>query len=139
MLSIFPTLLSYNMLVPLIFRLIGGIIFIYFGYATIVSFGKTTLEESEPTPEISEAKNGKIWLWILSLIEIFGGILLLAGLFTQIASLTLSVLIILGMTKKYKKIVNNLSFSSGFWFMLLLATASLLFLGPGFYSIDLPF
>jgi len=131
MLSIFPTLLSYNMAVPLIFRLIGGFLFIYFGYSSIISFNRQTPDSPKPNSE-------KIWLWALAVIEILGGILLIAGFLTQISSLVLSIILILSLTSKYKSSINTLTLSSGFLFMLLIVIASLLLLGPGFYSIDLP-
>jgi uncharacterized membrane protein YphA (DoxX/SURF4 family) len=138
MLSIFPTLLSYNMLAPFAFRLIGGALFIYFGYAIITSLGRKEQEPTETAPKNPETGSGKIWLWILALIEIFGGILLVTGLFTQASALVLSIILVLSFTGKYKNSINTLSLSSGFMFMLLIIVASLMLLGPGFYSIDLP-
>ena len=66
-----------------------------------------------------------------------GGLLLIVGLYTQVLALIFSVMLILKIWQK-KKNAQALSLSEGTLFLLLLVTASLLLLGPGFYAFDLP-
>ena len=133
MLSFFPTLLSYNLLVPLVFRIVSGLLFISFGYESIYK----NREAKIAVLENFRLKPGKVWLGILALIEIVGGAMLVIGLYAQLASLILSVLIVLGMIAKNKNSA-NLHLSFLFLFLFLLITLSLMFLGAGSYAIDLP-
>lgn len=82
-------------------------------------------------------KPGKLWLWVIIVVEILGGALLIVGLYTQVAALALSILLTLAIiaVRKNKRVFD---LSLDFLSMLLLITLSLMFLGPGFYSIDLP-
>ncbi|MSR78983.1 MAG: DoxX family protein [Candidatus Taylorbacteria bacterium] len=133
MLNYFPALLSYNMAVPTVFRLIIGCLFIYFAYSNL-----TTNRESKIILfEKYSLSAGQLWLWVLVSIETLGGITLLVGIFTQISSMIMSVLLLAGLVSK-QKYPDLLPWSKGFIFLLLMITASLLFIGPGLYSIDLP-
>lgn len=134
MLSIFPTLLSYNQLVPFIFRLLTGVVFLSFAYSNITK----NQEEKAKKLEHFKLKPGKIWLLTITSIEGIGGILLITGLYIQLTSLIFSIFLILGHFAKYRK-SEFFQLSHTTLFLLLLITSSLLFLGPGFYSIDLPF
>lgn len=133
MLSLFPYLLSYSLFIPTTFRLVLAIVFIVFAYknATNRDVKKSQILEK------FKLKPGHLWLWVLVLIEIAGGVLLLFGLYTQGASLALSVILLLGAIAKYKD-KDAFSVSIEVVLLLLLLTASLLFLGPGFFSIDRP-
>lgn len=122
------------MAVPFAFRIISGLLFIYFGYSAIAK----NRAEKISAVESFKLKPGGFWLRVIALIEIIGGILLFVGFLTQIASLVLSVILLIGTIAKRKNPA-VFSFSAGFLFLLLIITLSLLFLGPGLYSIDLPF
>lgn len=132
--SVFPVLLSYEMSAPLLFRVVSGLLFIYFGYVNIAE----NRAEKIAAAEQFKLKPGAVWLSGFSIIEMAGGILLLLGFLTQAVSLILSIILLLGIIAKREKPI-FISLSSGFLFLLLVITVSLLFLGPGFYSIDLPF
>ncbi len=133
MLSVFPTLFSYQLVVPFAFRIVIGIIFVAFGYLNITR----RVGEKSATLERFGVNPGKFWLLILAIIEILGGIMFIIGLYTQVTALVLSILLAIGAKVKGKH-ENVFSLSLGFILLLLLITSSLLFLGPGFYSIDLP-
>ena len=133
MLSIFPQLFSYALIVPLVFRVVVGVTFTVFGYVNIAE----RFTEKSVMLERFKLKPGKVWLWITIALEIVGGILLLVGLYTQVASLILSILLLLAALAQYKH-KNVFGFSVGFFLILFLVTLSLLFLGPGFYAIDKP-
>lgn len=133
MLSLFPALLPYSLVVPFVFRIVSGALFVYIGYANltrhraskIALFGRFRL------------MSGNVWLAVLAALEAAGGLMLISGLFTQGAALALSFLLILGLIAR-KKQPEAIFWSGGFLCLLLLITASLLFLGPGFYAFDLP-
>lgn len=133
MLSLFPTLLSYNLVVPFVFRLVSGLTFVVFGYRTFTE----RRGENAVRFERFNLKPGAVWLWALASVEMVGGMLLLAGLFTQSAALVLSLILVAGLIAKQKN-PQSLELSPDILFLLFLITASLLFLGPGFYAFDLP-
>ncbi len=119
MLSIFPDLLAWQMISPLIIRLTLASIFIYWSYKTIF----------KSSPDIRQK--------IVSLIEAVAGILLFVGLWTQLAALVLAIDLAVRLYKKYS---SKALFTDGinYYFILLILAISLLFTGPGFASIDLP-
>lgn len=132
MLSIFPDLYSYSYAVPLIFRLVIGTIFLLFGCTNILE-----RENRSKTFEQWKLRPAIAWIWVVSVIEIVTGIMLVAGLYTQIAALVLSVILALfAFAKKKDPSVTALSLQT--ILLLFLITLSLLFLGAGFYAYDLP-
>lgn len=133
MLSLFPILLSYNLAVPLVFRVAVGLTFIFFGRTNLAEHKTSKLAMFERMG----LKSGIVWLWILVAVEVIGGGLLVVGLWTQAAALALSVTLLLGIIVKIKN-GDSLPWSVGFLSLLFLITLSLLFLGPGFYGLDLP-
>ena len=133
MLSLFPMLLSYNLAVPLVFRVIVGLTFVFFSY-------KNTNEQKTSKIALFEKMGSRfpsVWLWILVGIEMVGGSMLIVGLWTQAAALALSLTLLLGLAIKHKD-ATALPWSKGFLALLFLITLSLVFLGPGFYGLDLP-
>ena len=133
MLSVFPTLLAYNLAAPLIFRITVGLIFICFGYSN----RKKNRDEKISALARFKLYSGKNWLMLIALIEILGGAFLLSGLYTQVAALVLSIVTFIGILAKQKN-PDILKLSAGFLYLLLLITFSLLLLGPGFFAFDLP-
>ncbi|MBU6390184.1 DoxX family membrane protein [Patescibacteria group bacterium] len=133
MLSVFPILLSYNMAVPFVFRLVSGVLFLAFGY---LNFSRRRHEKSAAF-ERARLRPGAFWLSVLAVVEIAAGVFLFVGFYLQIAAAILSVLALIALIAKSKN-ADAIKPSAGFLFLLLLITVSLLFLGPGFYSIDLP-
>lgn len=126
MLSIFPTLFTYSLVVPLVFRIVIGLVFLTLGYKSIKS--------GLVSPSLS---TNPIVSKIVIAVEIAGGILLIIGLWTQIVAMILSALSLLGVLKKNPEGV-AVVIPKEVLALLLLITASLIFLGPGFYAFDLP-
>lgn len=118
MLSIFPSLLSYQMLAPLLIRLTLGIIFLFWTYKTLRSRPNTNKK-------------------IIAVIEGLSGLLLVIGLWTQIAALIIAIDLLIRLYGKYQ---NKSLFSDGinYYFILLILAISLLFTGAGFVAIDWP-
>ncbi|MEK7574604.1 MAG: DoxX family protein [Patescibacteria group bacterium] len=133
MLSVFPELFSYALVVPLVFRIVIGILFIGFGYKNI------TENREGKIKILSDFKlaSASVWLWCIAIIEIISGVLLVGGVYTQVVALILSVFLIIAIIGKYKN-PSAVSLSQETVWLLILVTTSLLFLGPGFYSFDLP-
>ena len=133
MLSVFPTLFSYSLVVPFIFRLVIGFAFIWFGYRN----GFKDRDVKIKLLANFKLSSSPIWLWLIALIEAIGGLLLIAGLYTQVVALVFSIMLLLTIIGKHKR-AETLNLSQETLFLLLLVTTSLLFLGPGFYAFDLP-
>ncbi len=116
MLSIFPNLLTYSLFAPILLRLTIGAIFLFWAYANLRSTTKNT-------PLIA--------------LEALIGLLLILGLFTQPAALLASIILLYRLGHKVKA---RAFFTDGvnYYFILLVISLSLLVLGPGSYSFDLP-
>jgi uncharacterized membrane protein YphA (DoxX/SURF4 family) len=121
MLSIFPSLLSYEQLAPFILRVVLGVTLAYFGYQKMLGKGA------------SSGSNTKIY----GGTEILVAILLIIGLWTQLAALVNAVILVI---KLGFKIRDKAFLSSGVnYYLLLLAIAvSLMFTGAGWLAFDLP-
>ncbi len=121
MLSIFPSLLTYEGLAPFIIRIVLGITLAYFGYEKIKHRGE------------SSGSNSLIY----GVIEVVIAVFLIVGLFTQLAAL-LNVLILV--IKIGFKIKEKAFLSDGInYYVLLLAMAlSLVFTGAGWFAFDWP-
>ncbi len=121
MLSLFPSLLTYGLVAPLVIRIVLGGTLIHFGYRKMLNKGESTGSNS-PT---------------YGALEIIIGLFLLVGLFTQLAALLNAIILLIKLGYKVKQ---GLFLSDGVnYYVLLLAMAfSLLFTGPGFFALDLP-
>jgi uncharacterized membrane protein YphA (DoxX/SURF4 family) len=118
MLSLFPSLLSFDPLAPFLLRLTLAAILIHWAYGHIKY----------------KKQAGAV---AIGLIEGVIGILFVIGLFTQLAAL---VAIVLLPIKLIQKIKAGALFTDGvnYYFIVLIIAVSLLFMGPGAYSFDLP-
>ena len=132
-LSMFPDLLTFWLISPFLLRITAGFIFIYFGYTKI-------WKEKERRVSFFNKIGfgaGTVFFWVVSLVELIGGILLVLGLFTQVTALTL-FFIILGATYTKMRQPDLFDNSLEFFILLLAVLLSLLFLGAGFWAMDLP-
>lgn len=118
MLSVFPYLLSFQSLSPFIIRLTLGGVFLYWSFKT---FSKKRLDAQTKA---------------IGLIESLASLLLVVGLWTQIASFIIIVDLV---SRLYFKFKNKQLFSDGvnYYFILLVLAISLLFSGAGFLAFDL--
>jgi len=132
-LSIFPDLLTFWLIAPFVLRITVGFIFIYFGVTKIWKERKRRISFFNKLG----LGAGFMFFWIISTIELIGGVFLVLGFFTQIVSLILSIIIIGAIYAKIKNpaLLDN---SLEFFFLTLAVLFSLLFLGAGFFAIDLP-
>jgi len=120
MLSLFPSLLTYDQAGPLIIRLALGITLAYFGYEKLIKKGT------------SSGSNAKSY----GAVEIIIAIFLVIGLFTQLAALLNAIILVIKLGFKAR---DGKLFSDGInYYVLLLAMAiALIFMGPGFFAYDL--
>lgn len=119
MLSVFPDLLSYQIISPLLIRLTLASVLIFWSYKTLF--------RSKPT--INEK--------ITSLIEGISGILLLIGLSTQVVSLIIIIDLVIRLVQKFKSKA-LLSDGVNYYILLLILAISLLLTGPGLFAFDMP-
>jgi putative oxidoreductase len=133
MLNPFPELLAYGLFAPLILRAVLGFIFINLGY---LKFGKERRSWINFF-SITLLKPANFWVSFLGLIQIVGGLMLIAGFYTQIAALIFSVTTLIEL---YVEVREPILLSRNFLFYLLLfaISLSLLLSGAGFLAIDLP-
>lgn len=118
MLSIFPDLLSYQMFAPLLIRLTLGIIFIHWTYKTLRSRPDTNKK-------------------MVAIVEGVAGLLLVIGLWTQVAALVIAIDLVIRLYGKYQT-KSLLTDGINYYLVLLVLAVSLLFTGAGFVAFDLP-
>jgi len=118
MLSIFPSLLSFEGFAPLLLRLTLGFIFIYWSYSK--------LKDRNNSKEIS-----------MGIMEILIGLLLIIGFLTQLVALISAIILAIHLIKKIKEKA-FLSNGVNYYLILFIISITLLFTGPGFFAFDLP-
>jgi uncharacterized membrane protein YphA (DoxX/SURF4 family) len=131
-LNTFPNLLTFSILSPLLLRVVLGIIVINLGFLKI---GK----EKKSWTELLETINFKpanIFLKIISTIEILGGIMLIAGAYTQITAMIFSILFFSEAVIEYREPGlerRNITF----YVLMFTVSLSLIFLGAGAFAFDI--
>jgi uncharacterized membrane protein YphA (DoxX/SURF4 family) len=131
MLSTFPDLFAFMLVAPLILRLVLAFSFFDFGHRKI----KNRAAAGTALTAIG-VKNGPFWLMLIAVVEIAVGALFIAGAFTQIAAILSVVILFIGiLSKGYREAVG---LENRRHLAVLAAVAlSLLFMGAGFWAVDL--
>jgi uncharacterized membrane protein YphA (DoxX/SURF4 family) len=119
-LSLFPSLLTYQEAAPLIIRVVLGATLAHFGYVKIMRRGT------------SPGSNSVMY----GIVEVSIALLLIIGLFTQLAALLNIVILVIKLGFKVKERA-FLTSGVNYYILLLAMSLSLLVLGPGFWAIDL--
>jgi len=125
---------------PLVIRVVLGVIFIAHGSQKLFgAFGGPGIKGVAGFVTNLGMAPGILWAWILALTEFVGGIALILGLFTSIASAGLIIAMLVAIIKVHAR--NGFFLSQekmGFEYNLaLIAMAvSLILSGPGKFSID---
>ena len=133
MLNPFPDLLTFSLLAPFFLRVMLGIFYLRFGYLKLTKDKEAKIRFFEDI----RLKPGIAFVWVFGLLEALGGILLIAGLFTQIVSLVLGMVMLGAIIVKLRN-KDALPNDPEFYILLFVATCSLLFSGAGAFAFDLP-
>ncbi len=133
MLNPFPDLLVYSLLAPFILRIVAGVIFIDLG---VLAFKKEKFGWIN-TLSVLRIPNPKVALKVLGAVEVVAGIMLLVGLYTQVAALVLALLTFAETYVEYREPA-ILKRTLIFYILLLAITLSLLLSGAGAFAIDIP-
>ncbi len=132
-LNTFPSLLTFSMFSPLILRVVIGIIVINLG---ILKLNKEKISWQKLFETINFLPT-QIFVKILAFIEIIGGLILIAGAYTQITAMVFSALFFCEAILEYREPVlekRNITF----YILMFSISLSLIFLGAGFLAFDLP-
>lgn len=133
MLNPFPELLVYSMVAPFILRVVSGLIFADLGYLAF----RGEKERWADSLAILKIPRPGLAVKVIGIIEIVGGVMLLAGFYTQVAALVLAVLTFAESYVEYKN-PDVLKRNLVFYVMLFAIVLSLLFSGAGAFAFDLP-
>lgn len=132
--SLFPSLLDYQMLGIFMIRATLGLIFLYFWYEKVTHQRAERIEFFEKL----KLRPAKVFFFVVSSVEGITGALLLVGLYTQGAALvTGSLMVLASFIKHHRPQVLHRN-TIEFYIILAVASFALLFLGPGAWAIDLP-
>ncbi len=131
--NLFPQLFSYSLLAPLILRVVVGFIFLNLGYL------KMTKERPGwiSSLHILGIKPAGFFTGLLAAVEVLGGLLLLVGAYTQLATLILAIICISELLVEYKE-ESILKRDMVFYLLLSAICLSLLLTGPGLFARDIP-
>lgn len=131
--NIFPELFSYSLLAPLILRIVLGFIFLNLGS---LKLGK---EKSGwmASLRVLGIRPAGFFTGLLGIVEILGGLLLIAGAYTQLTALILAVICISELLIEYEE-ESILKRDMVFYLLLATICLSLLLTGAGLFAIDIP-
>jgi len=132
-LNTFPDLLTFSTLSPLILRVVLGLITINLGF---LKLGK----EHVIWQELFETINihpSKFFIKVFAFIEVIGGIMLIAGSYTQLTAIIFAILFFCEAVLDYRE--SELEERDlTFYILVFSISLSLIFLGAGAFAIDLP-
>lgn len=133
MLNPFPELLMYSLLGPFILRVLVGLIFIDLGLLKFRSEKESWLASFE----MLGLRPTDLFLPLYALLQIIGGILLIAGLWTQIAALAFALFTLIELYIEWQA-RDILKRDMVFYLLVFVISLSLLMTGAGAYAIDIP-
>lgn len=133
MLNIFPDLLAFGLVAPVLLRVSLGVIFLNFGWRKLTN----DREQKAALFETLGLRPGAQYARAVGIIELLAGICLIVGFLTQIAALV-TLIISIGAYYLKGKQPNQIENSKRFFFLLFVISLSLLFSGAGFFAFDLP-
>lgn len=128
---VFPTLLSYGFIAPLLIRASLAFFFIAIGLAMIRTkyIGLCAYFEANKYPLATTLP------WLLSATAILTGTFFVFGFFTQVASLTATYLLLNLMIIEHRE-EHLFNYSQLSYLLLMVLAAALIFLGPGAIALD---
>lgn len=134
MVSLFPSLLDFQMLGTFALRVTLGLIFVYFWYE------KVTHQRAERIHFFEKLgmKPAVLYFYLTAYTEGIAGALLVVGLWTQGAAIATGALMLLASIVKFFKPSALPRNTIEFYIILAVASFALLFLGAGAFAFDLP-
>ncbi len=133
MLNPFPDLLMYSFFGPLILRLILGLIFIDLGVLKLRG-EKESWTASFQTLGLNPAD---LFVPLYAILQIVGGVLLVVGLWTQVAALFFALFSGIELYVEWRA-RDILKRDMVFYLLVFVISLSLLLTGAGAYAIDIP-
>jgi putative oxidoreductase len=118
MLSLFPTLLSWQEVSPLIIRVVLGAVFLFWAYKALKGFAGPSTNKK-----------------IAAIIELIVGVLLVIGLWTQAAAIVAAINLIIRLIERAQKKA-FLTDGVNYYLILLVLSLSLIVTGAGIWAID---
>ncbi len=132
-LNTFPDLLTYSMLSPFFLRVVLGLIAVNLGF---LKLGKEKMLWQELLETIN-IQPARICVKILAYMEIAGGLMLIAGSYTQLTAIVFAILFFCEAILEYRE--SNLEKRNiTFYILMFTISLSLIFLGAGAFAFDLP-
>ena len=133
MLNPFPELLMYSFLGPFILRIVLGLIFIDLGVLKL----RGEKERWVASFETLGLRPADLFVPLYALLQISGGLLLLIGLWTQVAALVFAIFTGIELYVEWKA-RDILKRDMVFYLLIFVISLSLLLTGAGAYAIDIP-
>lgn len=133
MLSVFPELLNYALLAPFLLRVVLGFIFLDLG---LLKF-RGEKERWIASCEALNVRPAEFFVVLYGLLQVVGGLLLLVGLWTQVAALVFAIFTGAELYIEWR-VREVLKRDLTFYLLLFVISVSLLLTGPGTYAFDLP-
>ena len=133
MLNVFPELLNYSLLAPFVLRVVVGLIFIDLGALIF----KSERQRWVASFEALGLRPADLFVPLYALIQVVGGILLIIGLWTQVAALALVIItgVELYIEWSAKEILKR---DMVFYLLLFIISLSLLLTRAASYALDIP-
>ena len=131
--NLFPDLLSFAILAPIILRVVAGLIFVNIGSLKL-NKEKVAWIKSLKLLGIEPAG---FFVGLLGIIETVGGVLLIAGAYTQVTALILGIICLCELLIENKE-ESLLKRDFVFYLMLTAICLSLVLTGAGLFAFDYP-
>ncbi len=133
MLALFPSLLDFSILAPVLLRLVVGLLFVRYGVHKLNSkrhsFYRKGIDKEKQVSSMA--------LRIIGMLEVLGGVFLVLGLYTQLVSLVLIVIVFMALISKRSGKIST-TFPQEHYILLIAVLLSLMFLGAGIFAFDIP-
>lgn len=133
-LSLFPAFFDYQLLGIFLLRVALGFVFFRLWYTQITKHradGFTFFQKLHLRPS-------KLFFWLFSTIGGLASVLLIIGLYTQGAAIATWLFMFIATFIKWLRPEILQRNTLSFYFILSIASLSLLFLGAGAFAVDLP-
>ena len=133
MLNPFPELLNYSLLAPFILRVVIGLIFLDLGVLKFRSEKQRWIASFDTLG----LRPATLFVPLYGLLQIVGGLILLAGLWTQVAALAFVIFTGAELYIEWKA-REVLKRDLVFYILVFTVSLSLLITGAGAYAFDIP-